>query len=71
MTRNDLFRIVRLKLIEMSFIEQAIEKLAYFIRLAMIFRKNFVDFVSWSARWSARILAGGSQASSLRILRQL
>src|SRR5260221_3267883 len=42
---DDLFRIVRLKLIQVSFVEHAIQKLAHAVRLAMILRNDVVEFL--------------------------
>src|SRR5437660_12733246 len=65
--RNDFFRIVRLKLVQMSIVEQTVQKLAHLVRLPMIFGNDFINLFFGSARirWSARILAGGPQAPSL------
>src|SRR6266480_4430214 len=41
---DDLLRIVRLKLVQMSFVKQTIQKLAHAVRLAMIFGNNVVEF---------------------------
>src|SRR6266568_9078488 len=65
MTGDNLFRIVRLKLVKMTLIKQAFQNVAHVIGLAMIFRNYFVDlFGGSSSVRSAPILAGGSQASS-------
>ena len=42
---DDLFSIVRLKLVQMSVVEHAIQQLAHVVRLAMIFRNNFVKLL--------------------------
>src|SRR5260370_41841387 len=70
---DDFFRVVRLKFVQMSIVQQTIQKLAYVVRLTMIFGNNFVEFFfgSFWFNWSAGISAGASQASSLRIHRQL
>src|SRR6266705_1745966 len=39
----NLLRIVRLKLVKVSLIKQAVQNVAHVIRLAMIFGNNFVD----------------------------
>ena len=51
-TGDDLFRVAGLKLIEMTFIEQATQNVAHVIRLAMILGKNFVEFFFRSLRFS-------------------
>src|SRR6266568_4584747 len=43
MAGDDLFRIIGLKLVKMTLIEQAIQNVAHVIRLAMIFGNNFID----------------------------
>src|SRR5260370_5508027 len=40
---NDLFGIVRLKLVQMSFVEQTIQKLAHAVRLTMIFGNDVIE----------------------------
>src|SRR6266404_4922564 len=67
MAGNDLFRVIRLELIQVSFIKHTIQKVAHAVRLAMIFRNDFIDIF----QRSAGILAGGSQASSLPIQPQV
>src|SRR5229473_4488801 len=47
---DELFRIVRLKLIQMSFVEQTIQKLAHAVRLAMVFGNDVVEFLFGSFR---------------------
>src|SRR5258708_35194675 len=47
----DLFRIVRLELIQMSFIEQTIQELAHVVRLPMIFGNDFVESFFRSLRF--------------------
>src|SRR5438270_519307 len=66
---NDLFRVIRLELIQVSFIKHTIQKVAHAVRLAMIFRNDFIDIFQRSAAIprSAGVLAGGSRAASLRI----
>src|SRR6266853_3161321 len=65
MTRNDLFSIICLELIQISFIQHAVKQLPHIVRLAMIFRNDVIDLFQGSAAIlrSAGILAGGSQAS--------
>src|SRR6266568_9402305 len=64
---DNLFRIIGLELVQVSFVQQTFQKLAHVVGLAMIFRNYFIN----PFRRSARILAGGPQASSLPIRRQL
>ena len=45
MAGDDFFRVVGLKLIEMSIVEKAIEQRAHVVGLAVIFRKDRVDVV--------------------------
>src|SRR5438132_6373814 len=78
MAGDNLFRVIGLKLVQVSFVQQTIQKLAHVVRLAMIFRNYFRNPFRLSARIrsarirrSARILAGGPQASSLPIHWQL
>src|SRR2546426_10421172 len=70
---DDLFRIIGLELVQVSFVQQTFQKLAHAVGLAMIFRNYFINPFRRSARirLSARILAGGSQAFSLPIRWQL
>src|SRR5258708_34839127 len=66
MTGNDLFGVIRLEFIQISFIEHTIQQLAHVVGLAEIFRNDVIDpFFA-----SAGILAG-SQDSSPPIQRQL
>src|SRR5258706_5959020 len=67
MTGNDLVGVIRLELIQMSFVEHTIQQLAHVVGLAMIFRNNVIDLF----QGSSSILAGGSQAPSLCTPRQL
>src|SRR5712692_9398371 len=53
---DNFFRIISLELVQVSFVQQTIQKLAHAVGLAMIFRNYFIN----PFRWSARILAGGS-----------
>src|SRR5207247_2572449 len=62
MPGDDLLRLVRLTLIEMCFVEQAVQEPPRVVGLAMIFGKNFVDFFGRSAG----ILAESSRASGPR-----
>src|SRR5438046_7013437 len=64
---DDLFRIIGLELVQVSFVQQTFQKLAHIVGLAMIFRNDFIN----PFRRSARILAGGPQPSSLPIRWQL
>src|SRR5438067_10707410 len=70
---DNLFRIIGLELVQVSFVQQTFQKLAHAVGLAMIFRNYFINPFRRSARirLSARILAGGSQAFSLPIRWQL
>src|SRR5947207_4850262 len=68
---DNLFRIIGLELVQVSFVQQTFQKLAHAVGLAMIFRNYFINPFRRSTRWSSRIFAGGPQASSLRIQRQL
>src|SRR5437764_3431465 len=68
---DNLFRIIGLELIQVSFVQQTLQKLAHAVGLAMIFRNYFINPFRRSTRWSSRIFPGGPQASSLRIQRQL
>src|SRR5712671_3043083 len=67
MTCNDLFSKVCLELIQLSFVQHTVKQRAHIVRLAMILRNDVI----YLFQRSAGILAGGSQASSLRIQRQL
>src|SRR5258707_13905979 len=73
MTCNDLFSKVCLELIQMSFVQHTVKQRAHIVRLAMILRNDVIYFFQRSAGilGSAGILAGGSQASSLRLQPQL
>src|SRR5207244_11199718 len=77
MTGDNLFRVIGMELIQVPTIQQTIQHVTHVVRLAVIFWHDFVDIFRWracncSARiWSARILAGGSQASSLHSYRKL
>src|SRR3989442_10798190 len=64
---DNLLRIIGLELVQVSFVQQTFQKLAHIVGLAMIFRNYFIN----PFRRSARILAGGPQASSLPIRWQL
>src|SRR5437016_13365140 len=69
---DDLFRIIVLELVQVSFVQQTVQQLAHAVGLAMIFRNYFINPFRRSARIrSARILGGGPQASSLPIRWQL
>src|SRR6266404_7410814 len=73
MTRNDLFSKVCLELVQLSFVQHTVKQRAHIVRLAMILRNDVIYLFQESAGilGSASVLAGGSQASSLRIQRQL
>src|SRR5678815_674423 len=50
MTRDHLLRIVSLKLVEMTIIEQTPEQLSHVVRLTVIFGDDFVELFCWSQR---------------------
>src|SRR6185503_15923129 len=58
MTGNDFLRIVRLKLVEMSIIEHAIQQVASLVRLAVILGNNLVDLFFGSFRMAPALDSG-------------
>src|SRR5262249_39616006 len=62
MSGDDLFRIVCLKLVEMTFVQQTVQNLTHAIRLSMILRNNLVDLLGRRAG----IPSGGSPAFTRR-----
>src|ERR1041385_9498175 len=54
--REHLFRIIRLKLVEMSAIKQTSQQLSHVIRLTMIFGNEIVEFLSRSRRLTRSIV---------------
>src|SRR5258707_15449659 len=55
---DDLFCIVRLKLIQMSLVEHTIQNLAHAVRLSMILRNDVVEFLFRSFRLTPPLCFG-------------